>query len=259
MRTRCLVSVFALSISASGGAQSLSQQLRGANGTVQMLYPTRPNVCGDGQGSILNVMGRAELSFYSGSLSYGTSRRERRCEHGPARLVLTVFDGEVTRARVYVGPTPAPAADVRTISASANDAAAWLTDVVAHGNARAASDLLLPLILVEGSEPWRFFLQLVRDENRPRDLKRSVMMWLSNAVSDHLGILDETARSDEDEMRDQAVYVLSQRPRSEGVPALIEVAKSSTHPSARRSAIYWLGQSGDPRAIEVYADLLGLR
>jgi hypothetical protein len=148
---------------------------------------------------------------------------------------------------------------VRTISSSANDAAAWLTDVVAHGNARAASDLLLPLILVEGSEPWRFFLQLVRDENRPRDLKRSVMMWLSNAVSDHLGILDETARSDEDEMRDQAVYVLSQRPRSEGVPALIEVAKSSTHPSARRSAIYWLGQSGDPRAIEVYADLLGLR
>jgi HEAT repeat protein len=60
-------------------------------------------------------------------------------------------------------------------------------------------------------------------------------------------------------MRTQAVFVLSQRPKSESVPDLIELARSSKHPSARRAAIFWLGQTGDPRAADVYADLLGLR
>jgi len=259
MRTRNVVSGFALLLSTRTSAQSLSQQIRGANGTVQVVYPTRANVCGDGRGSISNILGRAAFSFYDGSSSYGTSNRYRICEHGPARLVLTVLGGEVTRARVYVGPIPPTTADIKTISAGANDAQTWLTDAIEHGNARAASDLILPLILVDGSDPWRMLLKLARDENRPRELKETVMMWLSNAVSDHLGILDDAARTDDDEMREQAVFVLSQRPKAEGVPALIDVAKTSSHQLARKAAIYWLGQSGDSRAIDVYADLLGLR
>ena len=246
-------------LASHAGAQSLAQQVRSANGTVQVIYPSRPNVCGDGQGSISNVVGRAQFSFNDGSSSFGTPGRFRPCEHGPARLVLTVLGGEVTRARVYVGPVPPPRGDVRVVNATASDAEAWLTETVEHGNKRAASDLLLPLILVEGSEPWKFFLKLARDENRPAEFKRTVMMWLSNAVSEHLGILDDAARSDEDEMRDQAVFVLSQRPKAEGVPALIDVARTSSHPSARKTALYWLGQSGDPRAVDVYAELLGLR
>ena len=258
MPSRFLASLLVAALAAQGGAQSLSQQLRAANGTVQVLFPSKQNVCGDGQGSISNIMGHAEFSSYDGSTSFGTTNRYRRCEHGPARLVLTVLGGEVTRARLYVGPVPS-ASDVRTINATAGDAEAWLADMVERGSARVASDLLLPLIVADGSEPWKLFLKLARDENRPRELKRSAMMWLSNAVSDHLGILDETDRTDEDELRAQAVYVLTQRPKAEGVPALIDVAKSSSHPSARKAAIYWLGQTGDPRAVDVYADLLGLR
>jgi HEAT repeat protein len=55
------------------------------------------------------------------------------------------------------------------------------------------------------------------------------------------------------------VFALSQRPKSESVPDLIELARSATRPSARRAAIFWLGQTGDARAADVYADLLGLR
>jgi hypothetical protein len=256
MRQPILLSALVVTLAGQASGQSISQQVRAASGTVQVLYPTKPKVCGDGRGSISNVMGHSEFSSYDGSPS---DRSYRRCEHGPARLVLTVLGGEVTRARVYVGPVPPPSGEVRTINASANDAQAWLAEMVEQGNSRVASDLLMPLILVDGSEPWRLFLKIARDENRPRELKRNVMLWLSNAVSERLGILDDVTRTDDDEMRDQAVYVLSQRPKAEGVPALIEVARTSSHPSARRTALYWLGQSGDPRAIDVYADLLGLR
>jgi len=37
---------------------------------------------------------------------------------------------------------------------------------------------------------------------------------------------------------------------------LIELSRSSKHASVRRSAIFWLGQTGDPRAVDVFAELL---
>jgi hypothetical protein len=39
----------------------------------------------------------------------------------------------------------------------------------------------------------------------------------------------------------------------------MDVARTATHASAKRSAIFWLGQTGDPRAADVFAELLGLR
>jgi HEAT repeat protein len=57
-------------------------------------------------------------------------------------------------------------------------------------------------------------------------------------------------------MRAQAVFVLTQRPKSESVPELIDIARTATHAAARRAAIFWLGQSGDPRVADVYEYLL---
>jgi CubicO group peptidase (beta-lactamase class C family) len=40
---------------------------------------------------------------------------------------------------------------------------------------------------------------------------------------------------------------------------LIDLSRHAKYPSARKAAIFWLGQSGDPRAADVYAELLGVR
>jgi len=52
------------------------------------------------------------------------------------------------------------------------------------------------------------------------------------------------------------VFALSQRPRDEGVPALIKIARQNPDPELRRKAIFWLGQSEDPRAISLFEELL---
>ena len=259
------LAAFAIGITASKplattlAAQSLASRVTASDGVVQVVYPSRPSACGDGAGSISNVFGVTRM--YSGDATFSGRNgwSLRQCVHGPARLVVTVVGGEATRVRAYVGPIPPTSADVRTINASAAEAIAWTSDVVAHGNTRVASDMILPLILADGPEPWPALLKMARDDNRPRELRRNVMMWLSNGVSEHLGIADDAGTSDDDEMRNQAIFVLTQRPKSESVPELIELARSSKHPSARKTAIYWLGQSGDPRAVDVYAELLGLR
>jgi HEAT repeat protein len=40
------------------------------------------------------------------------------------------------------------------------------------------------------------------------------------------------------------------------VPALIRIAKTHSDPDIRRKAIFWLGQSHDPRALALFEDLL---
>ena len=61
------------------------------------------------------------------------------------------------------------------------------------------------------------------------------------------------------EVRESAVFALSQRPREEGVPALISVARTNKDPEIRKKALFWLGQSDDPRAIDLFEELLTRR
>ena len=259
-----LRTLLALGIALGGAtslpAQSLGQRVAASDGIVQIIYPSRPSACGDGQSFIANVFGTDR--FYSGDIT-STGRNPwqgRQCDHGPARVSATVVSGEVTRIRAYVGPVPNAASDVRTLTVSANEAAAWMSDLITRASSRVASEAILAILLADGPEPWPLLLKVARDDTRPRDVRRNAMTWLSFGVAEHLGLSGaDDGTSDDDEMRKQAVYVLSQRPKSESVPGLIELSRSAKHASARKMAIYWLGQTGDPRALDVYAELLGVR
>ena len=58
------------------------------------------------------------------------------------------------------------------------------------------------------------------------------------------------------EVREQAVFALSQRPADEGVPALIRIARVNPSPEIRKKALFWLGQSEDPRALTLFEEIL---
>lgn len=62
--------------------------------------------------------------------------------------------------------------------------------------------------------------------------------------------------SEKTEVQLQAVRAISERPPEQSVPALIRIAK--THPNAevRKEAIRRLGESGDPRAVEFFHEIL---
>ena len=58
------------------------------------------------------------------------------------------------------------------------------------------------------------------------------------------------------EVKKKAVFALSQMPKDEGVPKLIDVARSNRNLEVRRQAMFWLGQSGDPRALKFFEEVL---
>ena len=51
-------------------------------------------------------------------------------------------------------------------------------------------------------------------------------------------------RDPDTEVKKKAVFALSQMPRDEGVPKLIDVARNNRNVEVRRQAMFWLGQSG---------------
>jgi HEAT repeat protein len=68
-----------------------------------------------------------------------------------------------------------------------------------------------------------------------------------------------TERIDQDpdtEVKKKAVFALSQLPKDQGVPLLIKVARTNTNSAVRKQAVFWLGQSRDPRAIDFFAEVL---
>lgn len=47
-----------------------------------------------------------------------------------------------------------------------------------------------------------------------------------------------------------------QRPKDESVPALIKIARTNRDPEIRKKAMFWLSQSRDPRALDLFEELL---
>jgi HEAT repeat protein len=54
----------------------------------------------------------------------------------------------------------------------------------------------------------------------------------------------------------QAVRAISERRADESVPILIKIARTHPNQAVRKQAIRALGESGDPRAIDFFKEVL---
>jgi hypothetical protein len=259
--TLALVAAGLLLASATARAQSLESRVAGiGNGTVQLRFASRPGVCGDGRGSI----GAGSHTFMrrnSSGSDYGYGREW--CVPGPVRAVLTVRDGEVSRARVFVGGNDS-ASDLRDIgTVGSREAADYFLALAGRARSSVGDDAILAVVLADSVTPWPELFRIARSESIPHATRESATFWLSRAAAAEVNHRPLFADHDEDEserdeVRGAAVFALSQQPRDEGVPALIRVARSNTAPFVRDRALFWLGQSGDPRALDLFAEILGV-
>ncbi|MBI4551491.1 MAG: HEAT repeat domain-containing protein [Candidatus Latescibacteria bacterium] len=94
---------------------------------------------------------------------------------------------------------------------------------------------------------------------RDREVRKQAIFWLSQRGGDEaLSTLDQIFRDNPDrEMRKHILFTYIQVPHHEGIPRLIEVAKNADEDAdVRKQAIFWLGQSDDPRARDVLIDII---
>lgn len=239
-----------------GAAQSLADRISHApDGEVRFSFTVREGICGNGENSIRDV---SRGSFY-GRFSDDDSSWEYDCEEGPGRVALRKDGDRITRLRVYVGGRwrDTPATDLGM--AAAPEAARWLVYAARHADGKAGETAVFASTLADSVEVWPALLRIARDEDVSHRIRRSAVFWIGQAAGEAAtaGLDSLVDDADEDlEVREQAVFALSQRPRGEGVPVLIRIARTSPSPSLRKKALFWLGQSEDPRALALFEEIL---
>lgn len=255
------MTALALAVLALVQQQSLERRIASApDGSVRFSYAAKPGVYGNGR----NMIGW--------DCRDGTCRHRQvenwndrddfdsPCDAGPVRVALTKRGDRVTDLRVYVGGAwraSTTATDLGVIGTK--EATSYLLGLAARDQSRAAEKAIFAATLADSVTLWPDLLRIAKHADASRKTRRSAVFWLGQAAGDAAtrGLTDLVDDGNADrEVREAAVFALSQRPRAEGVPALIKIARQNPDPELRRKAIFWLGQSEDPRALSLFEELL---
>ena len=227
--------------------QSVAQLAQHApDGRIRMMFAARPGVCGNGS----NIStGRSDSEDW-----------EWDCETGPVHVLLTKSGGEITRVQTFVGgrwrvPTQ-PTTDLGTVPAA--EAADYLAELAEHGDESVARRAIMPATLADSAMVWPALLRVAGDDSRPRRVRRAALQQVAMVAGDAVVDSNRSQLVDdpEREARERAVFSVSQLPREEGIPLLLEIARTHRDPEIRRKAMFWLGQKDDPRAIELFEEVL---
>ena len=263
MRAMKLAILAALLGCASAPAQSpLADRILGVkNGTVRMSYNVKEGICGDGATFIRDrTKGEGNYITFEGGNFRGKGWRDRVCEPGPARIAFTKIDGAVTKTRLYVGGdwSSDPGSDVVDLGEISAPAAAKALIAIASKERR-ADKAIFGAIIADSAVVWPDLLALAKNTSVANSIRKDAVFWLSQAAGDAAtkGLAEMAEDDSEDrEIRDQAVFALSQLPHDQGTPILIRLAKSNKDPKVRRKALFWLGQTDDPRALQLFEEIL---
>jgi len=237
-------------------AQSIADRVHSApDGTVRFSFTARPDVCGSGNSV---YVGNGSSNRNAGSNA--DVEWDADCGHGPVRVVIDVRNHTETGLRSYVGGRWRPAnavTDLGTISSQS--AATYLVSLAKRAPASIGHKAIFPATLGDSVTIWPSLMQIARDAAVPSETRRDAVFWLGQMAGDAVtaNLANLVAEDTVDRaIRESAVFALSQRPKDEGVPALIHVAQTNRDPSVRKKALFWLGQSNDPRALSLFESIL---
>jgi HEAT repeat protein len=136
------------------------------------------------------------------------------------------------------------------------ESVALLAGFVTGAEERLRDGAVAAIALHAGPEAVDTLIEIAR-RDASAHVRGQALFWLAQkAGKKAVAAIGEAVTNDpETEVKKRAVFALSQL-REEGVPMLIQVARTNRNPDVRKQAIFWLGQSKDPRALGFFEEVL---
>jgi HEAT repeat protein len=106
----------------------------------------------------------------------------------------------------------------------------------------------------EASMKW--LVDLASNSAEPIEMRKKALFWAGQTSSSSESLVSMYDRMREREMKDQMIFVLSQRRDRAAIDKLMSIARNDPDREARRKAMFWLGQSRDPRVATFLADII---
>jgi len=138
------------------------------------------------------------------------------------------------------------------------ETAAFLRDLYA----RAGSDdlkerILFSLSQMHSADNTRWLLDLATNQGEGVELRKRALFWAGQSGADIADLVRLYDRTTDHEMKEQLIFVYSQRRDAAAVDKMIDIARRETDRQLRSRAIFWLGQSHDPRAAQALLEIVG--
>lgn len=180
-------------------------------------------------------------------------------------VLLRVLDGQLERVRsfsqtceidaggrrVYWLTGVQPAASVKLLETMVE------TNAENRGTRGVVTGALVALAAHGAPEATDALIALAKLETSGR-IRGEALFWLAHKAGRKAAaaITDAIDNDPDTKVKEQAVFALSQLPKDDGVPKLIEVARTHRNPKVRQQAMFWLGQSRDARALKFFEEIL---
>ena len=99
----------------------------------------------------------------------------------------------------------------------------------------------------------------VAENDKDREVRKKAIFWLGQMAGkktlEALG--DIVENEDETDLKTKAVFAISQhQDKEKAVDMLMNIARNNPNPKVRKKAMFWLGQTGDERAVAFFKNIL---
>ena len=212
-----------------------------------------------GSESAMRVSARSAVDYLFGVVERGTNRAAKRAftsiivadsvDPGPQFLRIAKNESiarETRKSAIFWAGQTRSAGTTREIAS--------LIDDRDHEVAKSALFAMSQLRTDEGA---RILLGAARNTALPLEVRKSAVFWVGQMASEEAskGLQDLTTDANSD-VKQQAVFALSQMKTEKSMDALINIARTSKDKELRKKALFWLGQSNDPRALKIFEEIL---
>ena len=177
-------------------------------------------------------------------------------------LAETKSPGAQARLLELARSEPDPELRKRAIHVLAERGEAAIADLLnlydAERNQDVKRTVLRALAEIKGTRVEDKLFAVARNDADMELRRQAIRLLGERAGKRSLDFLSDTAQSNDGntEVQMQAVRAISERSAEEAVPLLIKIAKTHANQQVRKQAIRALGESGDPRAVEFFREVL---
>lgn len=252
MRHLILATAALAGVAADATAQSLTDRVANAQQPrVQFTFDARPEVCGNGR-SFHQIAGN---SWYG---SYSEGDRREPCVNGPVRVLLDRAGRDVISIATFVGPVPEAVPGVADLGlVGTREASDYLLGIAERGQGHVSRDAIMPAVLADSVDVTPRLLAIARNQNAPRETRRSAISWVARPLDTRERNVREIATAlaaiaaDEDDnqpVRERALQSLARLEHGAGTTHLLDLARDARRSWLAREALSALNASGDPRA-----------
>jgi hypothetical protein len=137
-----------------------------------------------------------------------------------------------------------------------DDDVAWLRSLYPNLSSKLRDNVFLAVSRSDSPRASRWLAGVAADDKESEHTREQAMFWLGQGRSptgDLVRLYDQLHGS---ALRSHYTFVLSQRRDREALDKLIDVAQHDESRDVRHQALFWLGQSKDPRALAFIRDLV---